>query len=193
MRTAKDITAALRAPSANILEITDEEIDALSDHDIELLQAEFGATVLMKLPPREEKFMQWLREQDAGVYDDLWQDDSALLVSLSFLQDFRSGGPGFRICELEEHANYFFTPRHVKQEGTAALKEILTRAQQGRELAVEEALMFEIIRAPLDIWHFCHRFSLPVARGKAAVRALVDHDWLVHLPQREDLVQYIEE
>jgi len=193
MRSAQDIMAALRAPSANVLELTDEEIDGFSDRDIELLQAEFGATVLMKLPPREQRFMQWLREEDPGVYADLWDDDAALLVSLSFLQDFRAGGRGFQICELEEHDNYFFTPRHVKQEGAAALKDILARAQAGKDLAVEEALMFEIVRAPLDIWHFCHRFSIPAARGKEAVRALVAHDWLVHLPRREDLLQYIDE
>jgi len=137
--------------------------------------------------------MQWLREEDPGVYADLWDDDAALLVSLSFLQDFRKGGRGFQICELEEHDNYFFTPRHVKREGAAALKDILARAQAGKDLAVEEALMFEIVRAPLDIWHFCHRFSIPAARGKEAVRALVAHDWLVHLPRREDLLKYIDE
>lgn len=192
MRTAFEIAEQLRGPETGVLELTDEEIDGLSDRDIELLQAEFGATVLMKLPPREQTFMQWLREEDAGVYEDLWEDDTALLVSLSFLTDFRHGGPGFQICELEEHDNYFFTPRHVKKEGAAALRDILARAQKGEELAVEEALMFEIVRGPLDIWHFCHRFSVPVARGKAAVRALVAHDWLVHLPLREDLVPYID-
>ena len=193
MTTLETIRTRLHEHPENILELSDEEIDALSDRDIELLQAEFGSTALMRIPPREHRFMQWLRESDPGVYDDLWSADADLLVSLSFLQDFREGGPGFQICELEEHANYYFVPRHIKKEGTEALRNILLKAERGEELAVEEVLMFEIVRAPIDIWHFCYRYGVPVLRGKEAARQLAGHDWLVHLPQREDLVKYIEE
>jgi len=191
MRTAQQIIAALREDSPAILELSDEEIDALTEEDISAIQMEFGASVLMTLPPREQAFTQWLRENDPGVYDDLWADDETLLVSLSFLPDFRSGGRGFLICELREHDNYFFTPKHIKPEGAAALKGILQKAENKVEMAVEEALMFEVVRGPLDIWHFCHRFEVPVARGKAAAKALASHNWLVHLPSGEDLVKYI--
>lgn len=193
MNTIETIRTRIQNHPENILELSDKDIDALGDRDIELLQAEHGSSSLMRLPPREHQFMQWLREADPGVYDDLWSADADLLVSLSFLQDFQKGGPGFQICELEEHANYFFVSRHIKQEGTKALKDILAKAERGEELAVEEVLMFEIVRAPIDIWHFCYRYGVPVLRGKEAVRRLAAHDWLVHLPRREDLVPYIEE
>ena len=191
MTTAQQIIATLREGSTEILELSDEEIDGFSDEDISAIQMEFGASVLLKLPPREHAFMQWLRENDAGVYDDLWADDEVLLVSLSFLPDFRSGARGFLICELREHDNYFFTPKHIKPEGAAALKGILKKAENKVELAVEEVLMFEVVRGSVDIWHFCHRFEVPVARGKAAAKALASHNWLVHLPLGEDLVKYI--
>jgi hypothetical protein len=193
MRTAQQIITTLREESPAILEISDEEIDAFTEEDISAIQVEFGASVLMKLPAREQAFMQWLRENDAGVYDDLWEDDEMLLVSLSFLPDFRSGGRGFLICELREHNNYFFTPKHVKPEGAAGLKGILKKVENKLELAIEEALMFEIIRGPVDIWHFCHRHGVPLARGKAAVQTLSSHNWLVHLPLGEDLTSYLEE
>ncbi|MCB2205328.1 hypothetical protein KQI65_11305 [bacterium] len=193
MRSATEIQEELREQQGGVLTLSDEEINAMSTKDMQALQTEFGATVLMTLPPQERNFMQWLKEADPGVYDDLWEGDEQLLVSLSFLQDFRNGGPGFLICELEEHDNYFFTAKHIKKEGSAALEDILQKAGQGKDLAVEEALMFEIVRTPTDIWHFCHRFDIPVKRGKSAVRALVAHDWIVHLPKREDLLPYIEE
>ena len=193
MRNADQIMTALREQSGQVLELSDEEIDALTDGEIGLLQAEFGAHVLMHLPPRECAFMKWLKAEDPGIYDDLWEEDENLLVSLSFLQDFRAGGPGFAICELEEHSNYYFTPKHIKHEGAEALKDILRKAQAGEDLAVEEVLMFEVVRSPIDIWHFSHRYGVPLARAKEAVRTLVSHDWLVHLPRREDLLPYIGE
>jgi len=107
MRTAQQVRDSLREIPQNILTLTDEEIEAFSREDIHLLQVEFGASVLMELPPKEQRFMEWLKKEDPGIYDDLWEDDEQLLVSLSFLQDFQTGGPGFVICELEHHDNYF--------------------------------------------------------------------------------------
>ena len=121
MRTIAQIQEALRAGTAPILDLTDEEIDALSDAEVEELQVEFGAHVLMKLPPRERAFMAWLKTEDPSVHEDLWEDDEELLVSLSFLGDLRKGGPGFAICELAFHDNYYFTQRHVKPTGLEAM------------------------------------------------------------------------
>ncbi len=193
MSTFTDIQRSLRENADQILDLNDEQIDALSEKDISVLQAEFGASTLLRLPPRERAFMEWLRSEDPGVYDDLWEDDESLLVSLSFLPDFQSGGRGFLICELEEHHNYFFTPKHIKKEGTEALQDIFAKAEKNEELSVEEVLMFEVVRGPVDIWHFCHRFGVPVKRGKQAVEALSRHSWLVHLTKREDLISYIED
>jgi hypothetical protein len=193
MRTFTQIQETLRSGTAPILDLTDEEIDALSDAEIELLQVEFGAHVLMKLPPRERAFMDWLKTEDSSVHEDLWDDDEELLVSLSFLPSLKAGGPGFLICELAFHENYFFTGRHVKPTALDAMPAILARAEQGKELSVGEVLMVEILRSPIDIWHFCYRYGVPITRGREAVRELAAHDWLVHLTRSEDLVPYLED
>ena len=180
-----------RIREGGILEVADAEIDALSDDDITALRQEYGAHTLMRLPPRERAFFDWLKENDPAVWDDLWKDDEDMLVTLAFLADLRRGGRGFLICELEDVPNYFFTPRHVKPDGIEALNEILTKAAAGDELALGEALMFEIVSGPMDIWHFCHKYGADLARAKREIARLVDHDWLVHLPAREDCARYI--
>ncbi|MDX9760062.1 MAG: hypothetical protein RBU27_12955 [Bacteroidota bacterium] len=193
MRTVHEIQDSLRSGAAVVLELSDEEIDSLTARDIELLQAEFGSRVLMTLPPRERAFMTWLKTEDAGVYADLWEDDEELLVSLSFLPTLRADGPGFAICELASHDNYYFTSKHVKPTGLEAMPGILARAEQGEELAVGEVLMFEILRAPIDLWHFCYRYGVPLNTARAAVRELAAHDWIVHLRKREELMPYLED
>jgi len=193
MKTFERIRKQLQERPAGVLDLSDAEIDRLGPGDIAVLQAEYGATALVRLPPRERRFMEWLKTEDPGVYEDLWGEDDDLRVSLSFLAELQSGGAGFVICELEGHSNYYFVPRHIKREGSEALQGILAKVEQGRELAIEEVLMYEIVRAPIDIWHFCYRYGVPLFRGKEAVRKLAAHDWLVHLPRREDLVAYIEE
>jgi len=174
------------------LELTDEEIDALSESDIEHLVGQYGSTVLMKLPPRELGFFEWVRREDPDVWNDLWDDDTEMLVALSFLRDLCDGGRGFQICELVNTPNYYFTPEHIKPDGTEQAPAILNRAEKGRELSVGEGLLFEILKGPMDIWHFCYRFGLPVEAGKSAVARLAELNWIVHLTAREDLIRYIE-
>ncbi len=192
MRTMAQIQDSLRTASSNILDLTDVEIDSLSARDIELLQEEFGTRVLMKLPPREQAFMAWLKQEDPGIYEDLWEDDDDLLVSLSFLPSFQQGGSGFAICELAFHDNYYFTRKHIKPTGLEAVADILARAERGEELSIGEVLMFEIIRTPIDIWHFCHRYGIPLDKGRTVVRELVLYEWIVHLKRSEDLAAYLE-
>lgn len=193
MRTVQEIQETLRGGGSVILDLSDEEIDSLTAGDIELLQAEFGSHVLMKLPPRERAFMVWLKGEDPGVFEDLWEDDEDMLVSLSFLPALRAGGPGFAICELAFHDNYFFTRKHLKPTGLEAMPGILARAERGEELAVGEVLMFEILRAPIDLWHFCYRYGVPLNTARAAVGELSAHDWIVHLRRSEELAPYLED
>ncbi|MFA6234248.1 MAG: hypothetical protein WC824_08695 [Bacteroidota bacterium] len=192
MRNFAQIQEMLRTAQPAILDLTDAEVDSLSASDIEALEEEFRSNVLMKLPPREQAFMDWLKREDPGIYEDLWEDDEDLLVSLSFLPAMQKGGSGFSICELAFHDNYYFTQRHVKPTGIAAMPGILARAQKGEELSIGEVLMFEIVRAPIDLWHFCYRYGVPLKRGRAVVRELDANQWLVHLPRGEDLSSYIE-
>jgi len=192
MTRFEEIVQRARHVGENALEMTSDEIDALSMEEIDQLCAEFGAYVLLRLPGYEREFFEWLREADPEVFHDLWADDDQLLVSLPFLRIFHGSGP-FPICELEQCDNYFFTTRHIKPNGAAALSGILERAARQLELSVSEALMFEILKAPIDIWHFCYRYDVPIELGKTAVREMTAHDWIVHLTDREDLVKYIDQ
>jgi hypothetical protein len=191
MRTLVQIQECLRKEQPVILDLADDEIDSLSDRDIELLQEEFGSHVLMRLPPREQEFMNWLKTEDSGIYEDLWADDEELLVSLSYLPAMRQGGPGFAICQLMYHDNYYFTKRHIKPTGIGAMAGILARAEKGAELSIGEVLMYEIVRGSIDLWHFCHRYGVTLKRGREVVRELDANQWLVHLKRSEDLADYL--
>lgn len=190
--TIEQLRKRLLVPGNHALELTDDEIDSLDLSTTTELLEEFGAQTLLRLPPRERAFMEWLRNEDPEIYFDLWGDDD-LLVSLHFLPSLRKSVRGFVICELEHCDNYYFVLRHIKQEAKAALPAILARAQKGGELSVGEVLLFEILQDPIDIWHFCYRYGVPLATGKAVVAELARHDWLVHLTSREDLAKYLEE
>lgn len=175
------------------LTLNDQEVDALSAETIARIQEEFAASILLELPPRERAFMDWLRSEDAQVYNDLWSDDEDLLVSLLHLPALQRAGEGFPICELESAPNYYFTKRHILKDGVDAMPAILDRAERGEQLSVGEGLMFEVLKRPLDLWHFCYRYGVPVDMGKRVVADLVARGWLVHLVQREDLAKYLDD
>ncbi len=178
--------------SPHSLTLSDAEIDALSEGDIDALIDRHGSTVLMHLSSRERKFFDWVKEEDPDVWTDLWGDDEEMLVTLAFLNNLRKHGNGFPICELETTDNYYFTQRHIKPDGVDALHGILDKVQKGSELSVAEALMFELLSNPIDIWHFCYKYGIPLSKGKATVAEMQSHDWLIHLTAREDIMKYIE-
>ena len=181
-----------RVEEEGVLSVSDEEILALSDDDVDSVILACDATTLMRLPPREQEFFEWLRERDPLVWNDLWADDPDMLVSIHFLKELRTADRGFVICELEHQPNFYFTERHLKPEGLEALSVIMAKIERGEDLAAGEVLLFEIIRAPIDIWHFCYKYSVPIESGKRAVESLVEHGFLVHLPLREDLIPYLQ-
>jgi hypothetical protein len=174
------------------LRLSDEEIDALTAQDIAVLQERHMGNVLMHIPPRERQFFDWLKTEDPAVWTDLWQDDEDLLVTLAFLAAFKKGGTGFVICDLIDQPNYFFTPRHVKPDGMKALQTIIARAEKNEELSIAEGLLFDIVVAPTDIWHFCYKYAVPLEKAKKAVAQLAALDWIVHLPEHDDHVRYLE-
>jgi hypothetical protein len=174
------------------LELTDAECTLLGDEDIRELNQEYGAHVLMRLPPRERTFFEWLHQSDPAVWEDLWADDQDLLVSMSHLHQLQSVDGGFLICELESQRNYFFVPKLIKHRGIEALEQVFRKIDQGKELAVGEVLLYEIVRKPIDIWHFCYKYSISIGTGKRAIAELVEQDCLTHLTQREDLAPYLE-
>ncbi len=184
------LAASIRSHGQLWIILADEDVDSLSSEDILALQAEFATDHLMTLPPRELRFFAWLREQDPPVWDELFPDGEVLPVSFAFLPLLQKGGNGFPICELEHQPNHFFTSRHIKPAGLAAADGILERIEHGGTLTVAEALFFEILRAPIDIWHFCHRHHIPLQQGRDAVDDLAARDWIVHLTHADDIAPY---
>lgn len=192
MTLLEDIERRINS-SPHSLMLSDAEIDALSEDDIDALLARHGSTVLMHLSSRERKFFDWVKEEDPEVWNDLWSDDKEMLVTLAFLRSLRKRGNGFPICELVTTDNYYFTPRHIKPDGIDALQGIINKIEKGSELSIAEALMFELLSNPIDIWHFCYKHGIPLSKGKATVAEMQSHDWLIHLTAREDIMRYIDE
>lgn len=188
-----DIIEQRLLENPRILELSDEEVDSLTESEMASLQEAYGHSTFMTLPPREQRFMEWLKENDSAVWEDLWEGDDEQLVSLAFLPMFRKGGSGFLICELAEQDNFFFTSRHVRPEGLSAMKSIIRKAEQGKELSVGEVLMIDILASPMDIWHFCFKYGIPLSRGKNEVDLLESHQWLVHLRTSEELAPYLDQ
>lgn len=192
MTLLEDIERRIQS-SPHSLKLSDAEIDALSEDDISALIAQHGSTVLMHLNDRERTFFDWVKEEDPDVWNDLWADDEDQLVTLAFLKNLGKRGNGFPICELETTDNYYFTIRHIKPDGIEALYGILDKVESGAELSIAEALMFELLSHPIDIWHFCYKYGIPLSKGKATVGELEKHDWLIHLTARADIIKYIDE
>jgi hypothetical protein len=181
-----------RIADTGALMISDAELATLTDDDARTLLDRHGSHVLMRLPPSEQAFFAWLRENDPEVWNDLWADDPDLMVSLDFLIPLREGDRGFMICELEQTPNYFFTERHIKPEGIEVLESIFRRIREGAEISIAEGLLFEIVQRPIDLWRFCFKHQVSISAAKRAVRQLVEHGWLVHLPNRDDLLPYLD-
>ena len=64
--------------------------------------------------------------------------------------------------------------------------------EQGKRLKPEQEFLLQLSVKDQDIWHFCYRFKIPIDKMKEAIEELVFRGWLVHLPDRADLVKYIE-
>lgn len=188
----EQIEQQIATAPGSFLALDDAELDSLTQEEIVSLQQQYGSSVLLQLPPRERVFFDWLRAADPDVWTDLWGDDENLLVALSYIPDLQKGGAGFPICELVDNPNYYFTAKHLTPTGIEESQKILEKAQSGKELSIGEALLFEIMLAPTDIWRFCYKYNVPLKRGKETVHHLYSLNILVHLTEREDLIRYIE-
>ncbi|NOX89202.1 MAG: hypothetical protein GXO77_09250 [Calditrichaeota bacterium] len=177
------------------LNFSEAELEALRPDEIELIIEHFHGNTLVRLPASEISFFEWLKKVDRPVWEDLWsgEDEDAYLVSVDFLREFIRETPSFPICDLVDQPNYWFTFRHIKPKGIEYLQEeIRLKVEVDEELGLEELFLLEISVAPTDIWHFCHRHQIDIARMKKAIEEMVYKGWIVHLPNREDLVKYID-
>jgi len=177
----------------NYIQFSDKEIEQLRLDEIEDIISHFKGHTLMKLPPAEIEFFEWLKKNDNAVWQDIWgEDDNLYQVSIDFLAQFLKEKNGFPICDLENRENYYFTVKHIKPDGLAQMEKIIDKTEKQKKLSIDELLLFELHIAPIDIWHFCYRYKLPIINVKTLISDMVYKGWIVHLPLSEDLLKYID-
>ncbi len=175
------------------IQFTDFEISEFEDVDITKIISHFHGHTMLKLPPSEIKFFEWLKKNDNDVWNDIWDmDDSIYEVSVDFLSQFIEGKNGFPICDLQDVPNYYFTVKHIKPKGLQHMEDIIQRLENKEKINIEELLLYELHLAPTDIWHFCYNYNLPLDKAKKAISDMEYKGWIVHLSKSQDLMRYIE-
>ncbi len=181
--------------SGSVIEFPTELFQSLDTEMAVGIASRFGAQCLMKLPQREQDFFEWLLDNDAAVWNDLWasSDEEPYVVSLAFLPALLDPSRGFPICDLESVDNYFFVPALIQGDNAQDFVEaVRERFIAKQKLTVEQLLALECSLSPIDIWHFAWHHSLKVDRCKAAVHTLVDDQIVVHLKSAQEIADYIE-
>ncbi len=154
----------------------------------------FNNNILLKLPEREIRFFEWLKENDEEVWNDLWvqADEEHYVVGISFLPLLIDKLTGFPICDLMETDNYYFTKEHiVDKEAKLFLESIHQRFKAKKQLSLQQALMLQISVQPTDVWHFAYHFKTNLNATKAAIAELVADKMLIHITNAEHLVAFI--
>jgi hypothetical protein len=151
----------------------------------------FHGYTLMQLPQSEIDFFEWLKSADRDVWNDLWEgEENQYLVSIDLLEKLSGPSAQFPLCDLVDTPNYWFSAKHIKPAGTEAMLQIAAKAET--ELELEERLLLAIAEADTDIWHYGYAHHVALDVLKKAVEEMVFRGWIVHLPDREDLVKYIQ-
>ncbi len=177
----------------NFLSFQNEELAQLSREEIRHLMDFFHGYTLMKLPQTEIDFFEWLKQTDRPVWDDIWGDEeNQYLVSVDLLEQVFTPNSRFPMCDLIDLPNFWFSPEHIKPEGAEAMIDIGTRVEAGQRLELEEELLLRIAEASMDIWHYGYEHQIDIERLKAAIEEMVFRGWIVHLPDREDLIKYLD-
>ncbi|MCX6156104.1 MAG: hypothetical protein NT007_18300 [Candidatus Kapabacteria bacterium] len=178
------------------IELDQELWQIISPDQANIISKEFSSSMLIKLPPEEISFFDWLKVHDYPVWLDLWDgaDEDIYRVGVAFIPLLiLKNGRGFPICDLLQNDNYFFTQHHLLTDESKMVlessKEIILAK---RKLTAAQALVLEISIAPLDIWHFAYRHQISIEKAKAAVRELIDDNAIVHQTRADELAEFID-
>jgi len=178
------------------IRFTDEQFRTMDPIQVDALRQKYGSRAVMMLPEHEIVFMEWLKENDRPVWDDLWAAETVpYLVSLAYLSDFagKNVGGGYVICDLAVEDNYYFSPQLLlEKESDAFVNASRDRFSTRRSLTPGQLLALEASIGAVDIWHFAHRHELSIESVKKAVRDLVDDRILLHVPQADHLMLYFD-
>ena len=154
---------------------------------------ECGIDISVKRDEKKNKWLVRLKKNDKAVWDDLWQnEEDPYRISIDFLHHFLKHGNGFPICDLIDEDNYWFCVRHIKPKGMELMQDIGDKVKNDKPLSFAEAFLLEVFRGSTDLWHFCYRYNVPVKTGKSRIDDMNHDDLLVHLPERDDLVKYLD-
>lgn len=179
-----------------ILQIPEDVFTSMTPEQASEITSTFGARTLLRLPKREQKFFEWVKEQDPEVWNDLWEgvDEEPYVVSLAFLKKMLDATRGFPICDLQTTDNYYFVPQLMEmQESKDFVEAVKNRFTSKQPLTVEQLLALEASLSAIDIWHFAYHHQLELGRAKQAVERLVEDNIILHLRRAEDLVNVVEE
>jgi hypothetical protein len=183
-----------QSKNAAYLTIPEDIFKSLNTEMSNLISTYFNNNILIKLPEREIRFFEWLKENDRPVWDDLWgqTDEEPYLVGISFLSLLVDKLTGFPICDLMEIDNYYFTKEHIiDKEAKIFLESIHKRFEEKEQLTLQQALMLQISVQPTDVWHFAYHFSTNLNATKAAAEELASDKMLIHITNAEHLTPFI--
>lgn len=179
------------------IEFSEEIFHELDEDSSEVVKNALTGSTLMKLPQKEIKFFEWLKEKEPTVWKDLWEEDDIAekyVVSIDFLPLLiYANKRDYPICDLEKAENFYFTEMHMTDEESKVIIEVAyKRLKDKKDLSVPQLLALEIKTKPTDIWHFAYKYNLKVGDAKRAVRELVEDDALVHLKDAEYLAPFVD-
>ena len=175
------------------ISFSESELKQIDLSSAEKIKTHFSGRGMIALPDKEIQFFEWLKKNDPPIWNDLWpEDESDYLVGIDFLHLLIGKNNGFPICDLVDENNYWFTTGHIKPLGHIKLAEVDEKLSKGKALSFQEALLVEVARGAIDIWHFCYRYHVPVSIAKQKVEIMHHNDILVHLTDREDLLKYMD-
>lgn len=166
----------------------------LNDKEVLELAEKFASKGFLKIPEREERFFEWLKQNDEPVWRDLWgaESEEPYIVSFSFLPLLMDKSRGFPICDLIDCENYYFTEDCIiTEEGKAFRDSAQERFLSGYKLTAAQALVVELCAFPIDIWRFAYRYGFKVDFAKNIVDELMKDKALAHLKKREEIADLI--
>lgn len=173
------------------VELTDDDFSGMTEEQAADLAERFGGSTLVRLPQKERDFFEWLRREDPDVWSDLWgrapNETEGYFVGVSHLPSFLPKKRGFPICDLQENDNYHFVGTDITDDnGKIHLETALDVVAEGRTIAIDQAFVVEIWRAPIDIWRFAWLYKAPLKDVRDMVRWLIQQEVLLVPAQREE-------
>jgi hypothetical protein len=174
---------------------TEEMYSSITPEQSNIIVNSLGTTTMMKLPEREIRFFEWLKENDYNVWFDLWGDSDIepYIVGTSFLTFLLDKTKGFPICDLVNTDNYYFTSAHlVDKESAILIDSVKERFLANESLTFAQLLALEISLAPTDIWHFAYKHKIDLTKAKHAVEQLIEDKILIHLTKAEHLANFVD-